>query len=349
MDKRRFTALGLLIASVIALGISCCKNKSLSTDDESLGSLSRDTLKTLQSLEKVNDYPLFVMTYYGDYGFRRLLKTDRSRNPVRGEARSPVEAPSWQCTCFAGFGDGSAPVFGRNFDWRHRACLLLLTDPPDGYASVSMVDIYYCGYGSNPDLASLESRMDLLRAPFLPFDGMNEKGVAIGIMAVPYVELPYDPGKRTLNDLAVIRLVLDYAESTEHAVSLIRNYNIRMDEVPLHYFIADRSGKSAVLEFVSSEMKVLYNNLPYQVSTNFILSNYAPHLTGRCWRYDLVSDVLQNSGGSISMSGARDLLRNVSQGNTMWSAVYNLKSGDVQIVPGRRFASVYSTKLTPSN
>jgi len=336
-----------LIASVLLLTLASCKGGSSPAADEQ--GLSGESLRTLQSLEKVNDYPLFVMTYYGDYGFRRLLKADRSRNPVRREKRSPVEAPSWQCTCFAAAGDSNAPVFGRNFDWSHRASLLLFADPPDGYASVSMVDIHYCDYGPDPNLTSLEARIGLLRTPYMPFDGMNEKGVAIGIMAVPYVELPYDPGKRTLGDLEVIRLVLDYAESTDHAISLIRNYNIRMDEVPLHYFVADRSGKSAVLEFVNSEMKVLYNSGRFQVSTNFILHNYLPNLIGRCWRYDLAHSILSSKNGSVSMSEARDILWNVSQVNTMWSAVYNLKSGDVQIIPGRRFGSVYSTKLTPSN
>ena len=347
MYELRMRVCKSLIVSTIFLTLASCKGGSTPTvDGQDLGA---ESLRTLQSLQKVNDYPLFVMTYYGDYGFGALLKADRLRSIRTEEEYSLVEKDDWQCTCFAGFGDGSAPVFGRNFDWHHRACLLLFTDPPDGFASVSMVDIYYCGYESNPDLTSMASRADLLRAPFLPFDGMNEKGVAIGIMAVPYVEPPYDPRKKTLNDLEVVRLVLDYAATTDHAISLIKNYNVRMDEVPLHYFIADRSGKSAVIEFVNGEMKVLYNNLQYQVSTNFIFSNYTAPFTGRCWRYDLASGALQSSGGSISMSGARELLRNVSQGNTMWTAVYSLKSGDVQVVPGRRYDSVYTTKLTPTN
>ena len=34
-------------------------------------------------------------------------------------------------------------VYGRNFDWQYSPALLLFTNPPDGYASVSMVDIEY--------------------------------------------------------------------------------------------------------------------------------------------------------------------------------------------------------------
>jgi hypothetical protein len=333
-----------LIASVLVLTVTSCQRES----SPAAGDLSGQSLRTLQSLEKVSDYPLFVMTYYCDYGFGAMLKTGSPRAPASDNVRSPVEEKNWQCTCFAAFGDSGAPVFGRNFDWYHRTCLLLFTDPPDGYASVSMVDVYYCGYTSDPDLSSLDERAGLLGAPLIPFDGMNEKGVTIGIMAVPYVQLPFDPGKKTLNDLLVVRLVLDHAESTDHAISLIRQYNIRMDGVPLHFFIADRSGKSAVLEFVNNEMHVLYNSLRFQVSTNFILHDYYPDLLGRCWRYDLAFNILQGKDGNVSMSDARDILRNVSQGTTMWSAVYNMGSGEVQIIPGRRFESVYITNLALS-
>ena len=35
--------------------------------------------------------------------------------------------------------------YGRNFDWEFSPALLLFTDPPDGYASVSMVDLTFLG------------------------------------------------------------------------------------------------------------------------------------------------------------------------------------------------------------
>jgi hypothetical protein len=342
MHSLRMTMCTRLIVPILVLTIVSCKDESSPAAE----ALSPESVRTLQSLQTVNDYPLYVMTYFGDYGFRTLLTADGGDPAPSEEKLRPVEEEEWLCTCFAAYGDSIAPVFGRNFDWRHRACLLIFTDPPDGYASVSMVDIYYCGYTSDLDLTSLEQRRGLLNAPFTPFDGMNEKGVAIGIMAVPYVQAPYDPGKRSLSDLGIVRLVLDYAEDTDHAIWLIRNYNVRMDEVPLHFLIADRSGTSAVIEFVNYEIKVMYNHLPYQVSTNFVLHDYFPSLLGRCWRYDLAYDVLQDKAGKILMSDARDILRNVSQSNTMWSSVYGLKSGEIQIVTGRQYDSVYRTNLT---
>ena len=42
-------------------------------------------------------------------------------------------------------------------------------------------------------------------------DGMNEKGVAVGMNAVPNAQSPYDPSKVTIGELHLILLVLDYA------------------------------------------------------------------------------------------------------------------------------------------
>jgi len=38
------------------------------------GNLTDDQIKTLASIDKVNDYPIYTMTYYGGYGFDEFLK-----------------------------------------------------------------------------------------------------------------------------------------------------------------------------------------------------------------------------------------------------------------------------------
>jgi penicillin V acylase-like amidase (Ntn superfamily) len=78
----------------------------------------------------------------------------------------------------------------------------------------------------------------------------------MGLMAVPSAEPPYDPEKVTLSDLALIRLVLDYATNTDDAVDLLRGYNYGATETPVHFLIADQSGAAALVEYVAGEMKV---------------------------------------------------------------------------------------------
>ena len=89
---------------------------------------------------------------------------------------------------FASLGDSENRLYGRNLQADPGPGLLLFTDPPDGYASVSMVDIEYLGFSSSDvsHLADLplEERQALLNAPRIPFDGMNEHGLAIGMAAL---------------------------------------------------------------------------------------------------------------------------------------------------------------------
>jgi choloylglycine hydrolase len=148
-----------------------------------------------------------------------------------------------------------------------------------------------------------------------------------------------------LNTLEVIRLVLDYASSTEEAISLIEKYNVQFEEVPVHYMIADRSGKSAVIEYVRGEMKVIRNNRPFQISTNFVISNVLPLLENNCRRYDYLNNALTNSSGGFTEQNGMDLLSGASQSNTMWSAVYNMQTGKILVVPGRKYNSAYEFNL----
>jgi hypothetical protein len=102
----------------------------------------------------------------------------------------PAGARPWGCTVF--FGDGRRPIVGRNFDWHDRPALLLHHEPPEGYASVSLVDIEYLGFDRR-HLARLDdpgARRALLRASAIPFDGMNERWLAVAMAAVPGARSP---------------------------------------------------------------------------------------------------------------------------------------------------------------
>jgi penicillin V acylase-like amidase (Ntn superfamily) len=196
-----------------------------------------------------------MMHYQGEYryGFNNSTPKDTGT--------------AWACSLFAAMGDEDNILYGRNLDWTYSPALLLYTDPPDGYASVSMVDIAYLGFDNQAEnLAELPlvKRQALLQAPFLPFDGMNEYGLAIGTAAVPESKMPHDAGKPTIDSLAIIREVLDHARTVEEATAIFRKYNIDWGSGPaLHYLIADnggaehRSGESVLIEFSDGNMVTL--------------------------------------------------------------------------------------------
>ena len=294
---------------------------------------------------RLDEYPLYYMRTSSDYGFDAYR---RGAAWAGGAARAPlVDASrlrsSWACTCFATAPSGEGPLFGRNFDWQDRASLLLYTTPPNALASLSMVDLRYVDFGATVGLDELRAQRDHIaqRAPYVPFDGVNEKGVAIGLMAVPSAEPPFDPGKVSLYDLALIRLVLDYASDTNHAVELLHGYNYRATSPPVHFLIADSSGTAALVEYVAGEMKVTRSTAPFMVATNFVVfGSQAPLSTG-CPRYDRAHSTLSARNGVLSRAEALDLLSSVSQDFTMWSAVYDLGGRGVEVVPGRRYGRSY--------
>ncbi len=259
---------------------------------------------TLGSLEQVDDYPLYTMRYYGAYS-QRDSSAEAFRWPV-----STASPPTWACSLFASLGDADDKLYGRNFDWEYSPALLLFTDPPDGYASVSMVDIAYLGFGGDKASTLLELPLDerrsLLETPFLPFDGMNEHGLAVGMAAVPPGQMRPDPDKETIGSLGVIREMLDHARDVDEAVAILSSYNVDMgDGPPIHYLIADLSGRAALVEFYQGEMVVIPNETNWRLTTNFLRASAGASAVGpalsetevECRRYDRINRRLAEAQG----------------------------------------------------
>ncbi len=344
MPRRRAVLALVLPSAVLAVFLAGCGGSDTpSANAPSPGASPGVVSLQPGEIQRLDDYPLYVMRSNVDYGFDAYLRTARATAAAATPPGGWTRGAAFACTCFATAPAGEGPLFGRNFDWWHRASLLLYATPPHALASLSMVDLFYVDFGDTVGLDTLLAQRDRVaqRAPYVPFDGVNEKGVAAGVMAVPDAQPPFDPGKRSLYDLTLIRLVLDYATDTDHAVELMRGYNYRTGSTPVHFLIADRSGAAALVEYVAGEMKVTRTTQAFMVATNFVVfGSQAPLSTG-CARYDRAYATLLARAGVVSRAEALDLLSSVSQGITMWSAVYDLRGGAVEVVPGRRYGRSY--------
>ncbi len=314
--------------------------------------LSDEEAATLGSLEQVDDYPLYTMHYHGSYE-QRMTSIDglwglASANPPQPD---PTASPSaWACSLFAALGGAEDMLYGRNFDWEYSPAVLLFTDPPDGYASVSTVDIAYLGFGgaSAGGLADLPlvERRALLDAPRMPFDGMNEHGLVVGMAAVPPGQMRPDPAKETTGSLRVIRNMLDHASNVDEAVAILKSYNIDFEGgPPLHYLIADPSGRSVLVEFYQGEMVIMPNETRWHLATNFLRASVGDSAAGQCWRYDTISQRLADAQGRMTTPGAIQLLSDVSQEGTQWSSVYGMSTGDVSVTMGRQYDTPHTFHL----
>ena len=315
--------------------------------------LSKEEVATLSSLEQVDDYPLYTMRYYGAYE-ERVTSAEGVKAWVRASLPSPdltALSPAWACSLLAALGDADSMLYGRNFDWEYSPAVLLFTSPPDGYASVSMVDIAYLGFegaqaSKLTDLPLIERRA-LLDAPRLPFDGMNEHGLVVGMAAVPPGEMRPDPDKETIGSLGVIRKMLDHASNVDEAVAILQTHNIDLrGGPPLHYLIAAPSGRSVLVEFYQGEMVIIPNETPWHLATNFLRASVGESAEGRCWRYDRISQRLTEAEGQITRQDAMDLLAEVSQDETQWSIVYGISTGDVSVAMGRQYDTLHTSHLS---
>ena len=143
-------------------------------------------------------------------------------------------------------------MLGRNFDFHDEPALAPAPPPAGRVQTVSLVDISYLGVDRAPRPVDDPGELD--GAARLPFDGMNERGVAVAMAAVPEAR---SPPADDVGSLGVMRLVLDRAASVAEAVAIFRDTAVDFSGgPPLHYLVADAAGAGAVIEYVDGRVHV---------------------------------------------------------------------------------------------
>ena len=100
-----------------------------------------------------------------------------------------------------------------------------------------------------------------------------------------------------------------------------------------------------MLEFGPGRMYVLRNHRPWQVATNFLLFDFGGG-PSPCWRYDRLQATLSASGGARSRAEAMEALASVSvAGHTLWSAVYDMSAGELDLAMARRYERILRFRL----
>ncbi|KAB2343037.1 carcinine hydrolase/isopenicillin-N N-acyltransferase family protein [Actinomadura rudentiformis] len=329
---RRAVLLGLPAAGLA----TACRRGSA---DKAESALTRDEERSLKTLRLIDpDHPLFAMTLYGPY------------DPLRQTtALAPISRP-FACSLFLAGHGSRGPLFGRNFDWGPNPALLLTAKPPNAPASLSLVDISYLGIDQGAAkrlLGDDELRRMMLKAVGIPFDGVNQHGLAVGMAAVDSAKAPKVPGGPVVGSARIQRLALDQARTVDEAVAVFRRYNVNFaeGEPPLHYLLADARGKAAAIEFVDGEMKVIPSTGDWHDMVNFVLSTADERQRQADDRYRTIADRMRRTGGRLDPAGAMDLLSKVAQRHTRWSAVYELRHGEMSLALGRDYRRIHRVKL----
>lgn len=322
-------------------------------------------LRTVASVEKQSDYPVYTIDYKADYGLDKLLENGASTDdevvqflinhllkglPINVE----YEIPDLDlgCSTFQAINYDDEVIFGRNFDNVYSPAGITYTNPKNGYASISLVSLSFLGYSEHSLPDKLLDRLNILALPFFPLDGLNEKGVSIGVLQIDSAPTKQETGKIDITTTLAIRMILDKAANVDEAIEILSSFDMQSSANGCYHFhIADSAGKSVVVEYIEDEMVLFEVDTAYQACTNFFLTevDFEYKESGK-ERLEIMETGLESRSGVITEEEAMDLLSEVSADSvfingvaypTQWSSLYNNERGYLKIVFGRDYDNVY--------
>jgi hypothetical protein len=133
------------------------------------------------------------------------------------------------------------------------------------------------------------------------------------------------------------------------ALTLLARHNLQVGDPPVHFFLADATGRAAIVEYVEGEIRVTWNEDPWLAVTNFIVAGTSPEIRpSLCSRYRTALAALTASRGRMDVPDVLALLSAVSQSSTMWSVAYEVTDGRLTVAPGRDFRQPLAFGVTAS-
>lgn len=306
--------------------------------------------KTLATLKMVEEGHFYTMEYRDDYHFDMFLSQGAGSDEdvlqfigkhVMDGHMTAWNLPKFACSTFSARLKSGDAIFGRNFDQEECMKMVLTTRPEKGYASLSVVNMKYIGF-SRENPVTPENRHMLLSAPYAPMDGVNEKGLAVGILMIRQPSTCQNRGNIKITTSTAVRMILDTCATVEEALERLAEKDMCASaNVDFHFHIADMHGSSVVVEYINHEMRVLDN----RYATNFLLTPGLNVGNGHD-RYETLEKTCAGNGGEFAdAQEAMDLLRAVSAKSTRWSAVYNQQEKTMMLSLDRKYDKIYSFAL----
>lgn len=317
---------------------------------------------------KQQDVNIYSMTYKNDYFFDDFLESGATtdaelQNFIMKKLLHglPIDftLPDYGCSSFTATTSQEEHTFARNLDIEFAPIMVVKTYPKNAYSSVSMVNLSALGFSMTYAPSGFMNKCLLLAAPYIPFDGMNEKGVAICVNMVNGGAIQQNTEKIDITTTTLIRLVLDKAKDVDEAIELIKKYDLHDSTGgPYHFQIADKSGKSVIVEYYENEIQVIESENNYQIMTNHTLNNLEngeSTFNETYKRYDTINNTLSQTNGVLSVENSINLLQEVKlhwgssengdEGGALYSVVYNLDKLELQFVYKSNMEKIYRFSL----
>ncbi|WP_126974416.1 DUF2141 domain-containing protein [Gynurincola endophyticus] len=238
--------------------------------------------------------------------------------------------------CSAFFCDGKTRYLAKNFDW----------STGQGYIIKNIAGQKKFAYGlRGSNQANWTSEFGSITfnqiGKEFPYGGINEKGLVVEQLWMS--ESIYQDNKnQTISELEWIQYQLDNYSSVEEVISNLNNLTIK-PIATIHYFVADKNGHSAVIDFVDGKSVVSRKSEKSQVITNETLLDSERYFDLHKSKIDKDSRThfdrycqIKNSLSNIEIENADqafEILSNSAESKehykTYWTVVYDLTNLEV--------------------
>ena len=221
---------------------------------------------------------------------------------------------------------------GRNYDWSFDdtdLCVVHATVTENRpHASVGIADLSF--------ISDENGDFDLAEVPFYTVDGINDAGVCVQVNVMPEGENGEIPHTESADDdllhAHVVRYILDYADSVDDIVALLKKMDIYsvFGGEELHWMISgptsksDKTIKTVVVEVFPDDLHItedFVDDIP--IMTNFNVSNFDGSKESVGWGlgYERWQILKENHEQADSVMGTFDLME-----KTYFSKMYDLYS-----------------------
>ena len=303
---------------------------------------------------------IYQMTFKGDYYFEDYLAQGGAKNDrelldfimnkmTKGLLNLSINTSKIGCSSFTAKKSDGQHIFARNYDlYTTNTSIVRVKGNKKRHASISTVDLSFINISPDRNVNNLISKAYCLAAPYAPLDGLNDAGVSCGIYMTyqgngqTVIATDQNTDLPDISPTALIRMILDYADSIDDAVKFAKSYDMHDSAgTSFHIMVADKSGRSAIFEWVNAsngldgdgslrKLTVTYNDkdqhigqregeADFQWVTNFIIQPgyYAEYNDKALVGYDryniMYDELLKNGAVFEDEMSAMKLLQKVAQ------------------------------------
>lgn len=170
-----------------------------------------------------------------------------------------------------------------------------------------------------------------------PYGGMNEEGLTVAIMTTSRMEYPKSDNRYEINESQFVQYILDNYSSTKEVINSDSIIRINRFFDNWHYFICDKNGDLAIIEFKNGLRKVYSDSeISVPVLENSLyensLENYKMDISKNrlISRFSKAAFLLENLDFSkINLDEPKtmfSILDNFRQSSTKWQMVYDIQN-----------------------